>query len=525
MRVIGRLQIAISILPLCVAVQAIAQGSPQPDLSGNDPHWKIIATGDCWLYDPSPHAGSRVEWSGQCVSRVASGHGTETWKNYLGNVTQLVDLTLVNGVGQGSSQITIPVPGVSMEEIKVPLINGEATGQGTMTIFRNGKLFQEYAGGFVDGKRSGQGRLTTYDPGGAVVSNASLLWANDQPANPDGDDGKSDARTSTPSSPVTPQDPARSIVVTKSDGSGSSTALVQTPPVNTMGKPQSTVGNLDPLRRTEYADIRDHFERGALTIWYGSGQDYNYEFSGDPTASKFETKIRVADGFLSRSQDDRRNNQFAWKTDLAKLHDLKAARIWYKMAFDQLRQEHPEIDPSVYPNRTGLSDNSYGVMYLGYSRFERTPNDSAIQSIEESLPRAQTYAPPPAPGRVTNAKTAERAEAYLVTCSGFNQRLLFLNTGPSSFAAEVSDIAYPVAAGKSSAGDALINLAGRFGVNNSRATDLYSQSHTTGQVRRLVQAGVDQADNIASNRDRDGAVQYIKQCDKIGKDLATAMDW
>jgi hypothetical protein len=79
----------------------------------------------------------------------------------------------------------------------------------------------------------------------------------------------------------------------------------------------------------------------------------------------------------------------AWKTNLDNLHDLKAARVWYKMGFSQLKQEHPEVDPSLYPNRTSLSEKSYSLMYLAYKRLIEMPNDATISPIEANLQEAK----------------------------------------------------------------------------------------------------------------------------------------
>ena len=101
MPILSWFQVAALVLPLCVAVDAAAQGAPQPIFSGSDPHWKQISKADCLIYDPIPQPGETVDWSGQCVGRVASGPGVITWKDATGRVTGTTKGTVTNGVEQG----------------------------------------------------------------------------------------------------------------------------------------------------------------------------------------------------------------------------------------------------------------------------------------------------------------------------------------------------------------------------------------------------------------------------------------
>jgi hypothetical protein len=177
----------------------------------------------------------------------------------------------------------------------------------------------------------------------------------------------------------------------------------------------ASAGNLDPSKRSEIADISNFFHSMKLMYVPMMGVGINgYEsILKDPSASKFETKITIANGFLYRS---RVGDQEAWKNDLIRLGYMKTARSWYQLAFSQLKQEHPEIDPAVYPppdDRSPVpvtelprllklnkgkdvgdsaSRELRSFILDGYKNFKDTPNDATIESTQVSLEQAQRQA-------------------------------------------------------------------------------------------------------------------------------------
>lgn len=390
MSILRRSQTAALVLQLCVSAHASAQGTTQPDLSGDDPHWKKIATSDCWLYDPGPRAGSTVEWSGQCIGRVASGHGTEIWKDYAGNTTQTVALTLVNGVGQGPAKISFTVNGNATEVMNVPMTNGAATGQGTMSLFRDGKKIQDYAGSFVDGKISGQGRLTTYNADGAVIFSANQLWANGKPVQQDNVATAPVAGTSGSAHFALSSGSARPAA--SSISAAPSTGSAQSPP---------------PDIASEIADIANYDKSLPFALKtegpYGVGTAGYQDIVKDPTASNLDTKLVIADSFDYRSfmiQDDPadpRSSKYvkdAWRTNLSSLNDLAAARRWYQLVLDQARQLYPGVDFSNprFDYAQTKKVPLFVYIWQAAQAFPRMPDEATLASVRSQLEQEQRQA-------------------------------------------------------------------------------------------------------------------------------------
>jgi len=51
----------------------------KPQLTGDDPHWILDPTSQCWVFDGYPSSHETATWSGACKDQLASGEGTVTW--------------------------------------------------------------------------------------------------------------------------------------------------------------------------------------------------------------------------------------------------------------------------------------------------------------------------------------------------------------------------------------------------------------------------------------------------------------
>lgn len=277
------------------------------------------------------------------------------------------------------------------------MVDGVPTGQGTISAYKNDKKILDYVGGIVDGEASGQGRLTTYDTAGAVAATYSGLWAQGKPAGPG-----TVVRLPNPPGALPVPSP-------QSTYSAKSTAVGQSPP----SQPVSAA-NFDPSGRSEIADISDFFHSLGLKFipMTGVGIDGYNRILKDPSAGQFETKIAIANGFLYRARSEDQD-QDAWKKDLTRLGYMKTARIWYQMAFSQLKQEHPEIDPAAYPPPDGQppvsvtelprtlqlnkgkdvgdteARNLRAFILSGYRYFKDTPDEATLKMTQASLEKAQ----------------------------------------------------------------------------------------------------------------------------------------
>jgi hypothetical protein len=273
------------------------------------------------------------------------------------------------------------------------MVDGVPTGQGTISAYKDGKKILDYVGGIVDGEASGQGRLTTYDTAGAVAATYSGLWAQGKPAGP----GTVVRLPNTPGSSPVPS--PQSTYSAMPAGAGQS-------------QPASA-DNLDPARRSEIGDISNYFHsmKPAFVPMMGVSDGYQ-RILRDPSASRFETKIAIANGFLYRSQVV--GDPDAWEKEPIRLGYMKTARIWYRLAFSQLKREHPEIDPAAYypsDNRPPVpltelsrtlalnkgkevgdsaSREFRSFVLNGYQNFKGTPDDRTIESAQASLEQTQT---------------------------------------------------------------------------------------------------------------------------------------
>lgn len=358
MSILGRYWFVALFLPLCVASHVTAQGALQPDLSGNDPHWKKLATQDCWVYDAHPRPGGTVGWNGRCVDRLGAGAGTEIWKDATGRITETERATLVKGVAQGPDQINSTLPDGTTRLIRVPMVNGVPTGEGTISAYKDGKKILDYVGSIVDGEASGQGRLTTYDAKGAVAASFDGLWAQGKAAGPGTVVRIPDTSGSSPA-----RSPQSTYSATSPADSARPTAPAGTVAPDADAKKLSPEG--DAPRGAEIADI-SKFMRGYTSSHnigeYMSVANSYKQILSDPTANKSETKIAVADCFYFRGGATRSDD---WLYDDKKFNDLQKSRRWYEAALNQIKSEHPDM--TIGPSGARVpSDPSGQVAYLVY---------------------------------------------------------------------------------------------------------------------------------------------------------------
>lgn len=155
--------------------------SPQPDLSGRDPHWIKIDGQDCWMYNPHPTSGERVSWNGTCVNRLASGQGTAIWHNTSTNLNSTSTGTQVGGKFQGNSRTEADRPG-GIHILQNMTVDDQGNGFGEVEIDKGGRPVFKYAGNYVNGQRSGQGRGVYYNEDGTLKTIFNGIWAGDQPS-------------------------------------------------------------------------------------------------------------------------------------------------------------------------------------------------------------------------------------------------------------------------------------------------------------------------------------------------------
>ena len=172
-----------SILFLCTfAIHALAQGTVQPDLSGNDPHWIKISRQNCWMHNPNPKPGESVDWNGACSNRLASGSGTAIWHNSAENIESTTSGTQVNGSFKGKAIQDADVQGGAHVHFDVVLVHEKPNGFGSYEVDRNGRPSFRYTGNWVNGLMSGQGHGTYYDTDGKVVQDFNGIWENGKPS-------------------------------------------------------------------------------------------------------------------------------------------------------------------------------------------------------------------------------------------------------------------------------------------------------------------------------------------------------
>ncbi|MFC5427494.1 hypothetical protein ACFPTO_01525 [Paraburkholderia denitrificans] len=166
---------------LASSIGAFAQGVPQPDLPGSDPHWIKLTVGgqDCRTFDPNPVPGEHVTWTGGCSHGLTSGAGTETWYHPNGTLSGTDTGTMVDGYLEGrvtqdkmengmrrhdvaqfvhgiqngyATLETYDSSGRIVERDTVYLINNLANGAGSKILYRaDGTISQQYTGPFENG--------------------------------------------------------------------------------------------------------------------------------------------------------------------------------------------------------------------------------------------------------------------------------------------------------------------------------------------------------------------------------------
>jgi hypothetical protein len=396
----------------CTAIiQAYAASATAPFDPGN-PNWVKITGQDCWMYTFRLTDDS-VTWTGSCSERCASGSGTATWHDTSGSVTAIIKGTQVNGVFKGKEVYDGHSTDGSQFHWEGRIENGKMQGNALYESYKNGTLVYRYVGNVVDGVQNGQGRATTYAYG-TITSEFNGIWQDGRPATANN-------------------------VASASPSDSSSTQTYPTAIPRSVA-PAAADQSADHDADTRTISAFFHSLKLQFVPMMGVGASGYERIAKDPSASKFETKITVANGFLYRS---RLNDQDAWKIDLTRLGYLKTARIWYQLAFSQLKQEHPEIDPARYPppdarspvpltelprvlaQNKGKEVGDPAALELrsfiidGYKNFKDTPDDATIERTQLSLENARHRA------NVQEAQTqnteAEKRDARLKALQRFGE--------------------------------------------------------------------------------------------------------
>jgi hypothetical protein len=142
------------------AVQYLVGGVPPPPPKPDQiadpkpPNWIADSKTGCWMWDPAPVPNQSISWSGQCVNKLAQGHGV--LKFFLnGKEMMRVEGEFRGGKLNGRGTQTDP-SGDYVGEWR----DSKRHGQGVMT---SSDGFRAYVGEFRDGNINGQGKATLPD--------------------------------------------------------------------------------------------------------------------------------------------------------------------------------------------------------------------------------------------------------------------------------------------------------------------------------------------------------------------------